>query len=189
MIKKYSKTIAILALLLLTSIANAEQALIVGIGKGMDNTLIQSHPISNVEQTELSWAYKLEDVDELAEWGLIGHFEWWFQAGYAHLSGAHFGDKVTNHIAQIKPILRWYPNAKAGQLFYEAGVGVAYLSKKDFKQIHMPTTLNFAVHAAAGWKFSDLMSLSLRYSHFSNGYINTPNPGLDYMSLNLHWAF
>jgi hypothetical protein len=92
------------------------------------------------------------------------------------------------NILEIKPILRWYPNSEARGLFGEAGIGAAYLSNQSFGAIDLTTKWNFALHFAAGYRFSN-SAFSLRYSHFSNGYTNTPNPGFDFASLNWHFIY
>ncbi len=183
-IKKITQTFLLFPIVFYSTYSCAEQEFILGLGKGMDDTLIQSKSISNAEQAELAWSYKLTDF----EIGYPGTWEWWFQAGVAQLEGEYQDNDVNITISHIKPIIRWYPKNKAGKLFYEAGVGLAHLSEREFKKIKMPTNINFSVHLAAGWRVSDAMNLSLRYNHFSNGFTHNPNPGLDYLSLNFHWV-
>ena len=167
-----------------TALASKQEA-ILGIGKGMDDTLIQSKSISDAEQWEISWAWDLEQSFESD----YGYAEWWIQAGYMEFTGEHQGisDKLT--LYQIKPILRLYPSGKEDSFFIEAGLGAAKLSKKSFEQIVIQTKGNFVIHAALGWVLGESSKLSLRYSHYSNGYTHTPNPGIDSLAINYHWNF
>ncbi|HFB67019.1 MAG TPA: acyloxyacyl hydrolase [Aeromonadales bacterium] len=171
-----------IVILLHTTPLFAEQEFIGGIGKGMDNTLIQSKSISSAGQYEVSWAYNLDKSFS----NDYGYWQWWLQAGYVHLKGQHNGEKNTLSIVELKPILRLYPSGENGKLFFEGGLGASKFSRKQFEQITVQIKGNFAVHFAAGYRINDLLRVSLRYSHFSNGYTHTPNPGLDTMSLNLH---
>ncbi len=179
------KKIIILSITFFAQSIFAEQELIVGIGKGMDDTLIQSRSISSADQWEVSWAYNLDKPFS----NEYGYWQWWVQAGYIHLDGVHEGLRQQLNIVQLKPILRLFPGGESSQFFFEAGLGAAKLSKKKFEQITVKTKGNFSVHFAAGWRWTEDLRLSLRYSHFSNGYTHTPNPGIDTLSLNFHWAF
>ncbi len=175
----------ILCLTIITPSFANEQEIIIGIGKGMDDTLIQSKPIADAEQWEISWAWDL-DKSFTSEYG---YAQWWFQVGYLKLTGTHLGVEDELTLFQIKPIIRLYPSGEKGQFFAEAGLGAAKLSKKSFEQIVIQTKGNFVIHAAIGWDFNETSKLSLRYSHYSNGYIHTPNPGIDAMAINYHWSF
>jgi len=163
----------------------AEQEVIFGKGKGMDNTFIQSKSISDAEQWEVSWAWNIEKSFSSE----YGYAEWWIQAGYMALQGEHLGVRDDLNLVQIKPIIRLYPSGQQGSFFMEAGLGVAKLSKKSFEQIVIRTQGNFVIHAALGWRFNPTNKLSLRYSHYSNGYAHTPNPGIDAIAINYHWSF
>jgi len=163
----------------------AEQEVTVGYGMGMDSTLIQSSSISNANQWEASWSKKL-DKSFNNDWGA---WQWWLQAGYIHLQGHQNGMTEYLNIIEVKPILRWLPGQAQKGFFLEGGLGLSSLSKKQFETIRVQTKGNFTIHFGTGWKWSDQILMSLRYSHFSNGYTHTPNPGLDTLSLNLHWSF
>ncbi len=163
----------------------AQQELIIGLGKGMDDTLIQSKPIADAEQWELSWAWDLEKTFS----GDYGYAEWWLQAGYMEFEGEHQGVVDNLHLYQLKPIIRLYPTGKEASFFVEAGLGLARLSQKKFEQIKIQTQGNFVIHAALGWRFGETNKVSLRYSHFSNGYTHTPNPGIDALAINYHLSF
>ncbi len=162
----------------------SNQEIIIGIGKGMDDTLIQSKSIADAEQWEFSWSWDLDKSSETD----FGYAQWWIQAGYLELSGEHLGVSDELSLIQLKPILRLYPAGKGASYFVEAGLGAAKLSKKSFEQIIIKTKGNFVIHAAFGWELGENSKLSLRYSHYSNGYTHTPNPGIDTLAINFHWS-
>lgn len=174
----------VLCSLFVTSTARAEQELILSAGKGLDDALIQQHSISGAEMAGINYSYLFSNYE-----GGIGLWQWWAQGSYSHLRLDYRGENQRQNIFELKPVLRWYPQKEAYGLFGEVGVGAAYLTNKDFGDIHLTTKPNFALHFAAGYRLRSGYTLSLRYSHFSNAYTNTPNPGFDFASLNGHFTF
>lgn len=178
----------LLATALLCSIvvipAHAEQELILSAGKGLNDTLIQRDSIAGSEMAGVNYAYRF------AEYPLAtGLWQWWAQGSYSHLYIKREGRGQNQDIFELKPVLRWYPGPRARGLFAEAGVGGAYLTEKNFGEIELTTHGNFALHFAAGYRLRSGCAVSVRYSHFSNAYTNTPNPGFDFGSVNWHFSF
>ncbi|WP_250462735.1 acyloxyacyl hydrolase [Microbulbifer litoralis] len=164
--------------------ARAEQELILSAGKGLSDILIQKDSIAGSEMYGVNYAYRF------AEYPMShGLWQWWAQGSYSHLSIDYRGRGQNQDIFELKPVLRWYPGQRASGLFAEAGVGAAYLSEKNFGQIELTTHGNFALHFAAGYRLRSGCAVSVRYSHFSNAYTNTPNPGFDFGSINWHFSF
>ncbi|WP_237065458.1 acyloxyacyl hydrolase [Microbulbifer guangxiensis] len=164
--------------------ARAEQEVIFSAGKGLGDALIQRDSIASAEMAGINFA------TSFAEFPLTsGLWQWWAQGSYSHLRLDHRGERQKQNVFELKPVLRWYPRARAEGFFGEAGVGAAYLSDKHFGDIELTTHGNFALHFAAGYRLHSGAVASLRYSHFSNAYTNTPNPGFDFASLNWHFNF
>lgn len=159
------------------------QELILSGGKGMDSTLIQQKSIAGAEMAGVNWSYQFYDYPG------EHHLQWWAQVSYSHMWKEHRGRDQNQNIWELKPVLRWYPQREATGLFGEVGVGAAYLTERSFGAIDLSTNLNFSLHFAAGYTLQSGNTLSLRYSHFSNGYTNSPNPGFDFASLNWHTRF
>ncbi|MFC6632069.1 acyloxyacyl hydrolase [Microbulbifer taiwanensis] len=175
---------AILGSLLTAPGARAEQELIVSAGKGLGDALIQQESISGADMAGINYSYLFSEYR-----GGAGNWQWWAQGSYSHMRLDYRGEQQRQNIFELKPVLRWYPQQEAFGIFAEAGVGVAYLTNKDFGDIHLTTKPNFALHFAGGYRMRNGYTLSLRYSHFSNAYTNTPNPGFDFASLNGHFHF
>ncbi|WP_240914201.1 acyloxyacyl hydrolase [Microbulbifer harenosus] len=159
------------------------QEFILSGGKGLGDALIQQYSIAGANMVGANWSYQFYDYPG------NHHFQWWAQVSYSYMWHDYRGEDQTQHIWELKPIVRWYPRSEAQGLFGEAGVGVAYLDERSFGRIDLSTNLNFSLHFAAGYTLNSGDTLSLRYSHFSNGYTNTPNPGFDFASLNWHKKF
>lgn len=174
---------ALLCSFLLVSTAQAEQEIIVSAGKGLGDALIQQESISTAKMLGINYSYRFKEYPTAA-----GLWQWWGQASYSYLWLDYRSEDQDENILEFKPVVRWYPREPYG-LFGEFGVGAAYLTQKNFGDIELTTKPNFALHFAAGYRLRSGCALSLRYSHFSNAYTNTPNPGFDFASLNWHFNF
>lgn len=67
------------------------------------------------------------------------------------------------------PMLRYHFTQK---LYLEGGIGLSYFSNRNFGG--QSTNLQFADHLGVGYG-----PVSLRVSHFSNGGLKNPNPGVN----------
>ncbi|HEY8569028.1 acyloxyacyl hydrolase [Microbulbifer sp.] len=159
------------------------QEFIISGGKGLGNALIQQKSIAGSNMVGANWAYQFYDYPS------NHHFQWWAQVSYSYMWHDYRGRDQKQNIWEVKPVVRWYPRREAQGFFGEFGIGAAYLDERSFGQIELSTNLNFALHFATGYTLQGGDTLSLRYSHFSNGYTNTPNPGFDFASLNWHKKF
>lgn len=108
---------------------------------------------------------------------------WEFALGRWHSEG-----KGSQWVAQVgvTPVLRIYPHRWNEGWFIEGGIGanllfpVYHSERKRFS-----TVFNFGDHIAVGKRFGDKQEheLALRFQHFSNGGIEEPNPGEDFLQL------
>ncbi|WP_237058547.1 acyloxyacyl hydrolase [Microbulbifer sediminum] len=174
----------ILSATVLSSPALADQEFILSIGKGLDSLLIQRESIASAEMAGFSYAHDFAEFPFRS-----GLWQWWVQGSYSHLWEQHLGEDQHQEIFELKPVLRWYPGGNHNGFFAEAGVGAAYLTHKSFGDIELTTKPNFALHFVGGYRLPGGCSMSVRYSHFSNAYTNTPNPGFDFASINWHFSF
>jgi hypothetical protein len=90
------------------------------------------------------------------------------------------------------PVLRLFPNAGDGRWFTEIGIGANYIAPlylTDRK--HFSTKFNFGDHAAVGriLDHDQRSSIALRYQHFSNAGIDSPNPGENFTQLRFSHQF
>lgn len=164
--------------------ARAEHEVIVSAGKGLGDALIQQKSISAAEMVGINYSYRFSEFQ-----GGPGFWQWWAQGSYSHMRLDYRGEQQRQNIFEVKPLLRWYPHRDPYGIFGEVGVGAAYLTNKSFGDIQLTTKPNFALHFAGGYRLRNGYTVSLRYSHFSNAYTNTPNPGFDFASLNGHFNF
>ena len=90
------------------------------------------------------------------------------------------------------PVLRFFPAAADGRWFAEIGIGANYIAPlylTDRK--HFSTKFNFGDHAAVGrvLDHSQQSSIALRFQHFSNAGIDSPNPGENFTQLRFSHRF
>jgi lipid A 3-O-deacylase len=91
----------------------------------------------------------------------------------------------------VTPVLRLFPGSES-LWFGEIGIGANYISplyRTDGKRFS--TEFNFGDHAAIGRILGDHRqgSVALRLQHFSNGGIDAPNPGENFLQLRYSYQF
>lgn len=91
----------------------------------------------------------------------------------------------------VTPVFRLFPG-REGLWFGEIGIGANYISPAyhtDDKRFS--TAFNFGDHAAVGRVIGDHRqgSVALRLQHFSNGGIDEPNPGENFLQLRCSYQF
>lgn len=165
------------------SAANAFDALALTVGNGLDDTLIQSGDISTAHvigadgfiAAEFPKAFRFLNVDQ----NLIN----------VHIANAQSRKDSTAfdqlNLAAVSALWRWRGNTA----FADAGIGLAYLSESRFEEVKMGSKTNFALDFAVGVQWTPTLDISLRYRHYSNGYTQSPNPGLDFLVLQTAFHF
>jgi len=154
-------------------------------GTGLDDTLIQSGDISSTSANGVLFSTALiDDIDFYFDLTFDLSIEF---AGYK-LKGNHNDLSEEMDIYQIKPKLRWRSESN---YYLDIGLGVASLGEDHWEEVKYNGTTNFALSFALGWSFGeqDQVFLDLVYNHYSNGYTRSPNPGLDFVTLNLGYVF
>ncbi|MCM5679993.1 acyloxyacyl hydrolase [Schlegelella sp. S2-27] len=92
----------------------------------------------------------------------------------------------------VTPVFRFRPSEGRSRWFLEAGIGLTVMSpiyRSPSKRFS--TAFNFGDHLAVGRNFGENAQheLSLRYQHFSNGGVDHPNPGEDFIQLRYATSF
>jgi lipid A 3-O-deacylase len=106
-------------------------------------------------------------------------------------AGSGNGEQLFTQVGAT-PVLRLFPAAGDGRWFTEIGIGansIAPLYLTDRK--HFSTEFNFGDHAAVGRILDNEQraSIALRYQHFSNGGIGSPNPGENFTQVRYSYQF
>lgn len=100
-------------------------------------------------------------------------------AAYWHANGSRDPGSVWQ-LSAI-PFLRW---TWAERYYVEAGIGATVFSRTTFADKDISTAFQFGDHIGVGMLLTPRSRLGLRFSHFSNAGIKSPNPGLNILQLN-----
>jgi len=178
MIKKIYFILCALTLLLAKSAYPAD-AISIEAGYG-DHT--------NMERLSLSHAWETRWFTDHM-WSLGGY--WDAGIGTWNPHAATGGNQVTTDFS-ITPVWR-ARQTKIGGLtpFVELAVGVHYLSQsRIFYDKNMSTHFQFGDHIGAGVTVGEKQDWDVmdRFQHLSNGGIQNPNPGINFLQLRVgHW--
>lgn len=167
-----------------SSLTISAGTLSLSIGKGMEDTLIQSGNISSTDVRGFMYQDVLSEDLLLLDY----NFDLFLEIATYQLKGRHLGLNEEMNIHHIKPKLRW---STGHNMHLDIGLGYARLSKTHWEEIDFTGHDFFALSFAAGWRFGERgqYSMDLVYNHYSNGYTRSPNPGLDFVTLNLGYVF
>lgn len=80
----------------------------------------------------------------------------------------------------VTPILRWWPTE---YVYGEIGVGANVFSRTTFADRGLGSAFQFGSHIGVGMLLNERHRLGLRYIHYSNADIKSPNQGLDVFEL------
>lgn len=95
-----------------------------------------------------------------------------------HYSGSSHGPNTLNQAGAIG-MLRMVRGKGNFQPYAELGLGAALLGRTDLGPKEFSTAFQFSQHLGIGFEFAGRYSVGWRYSHYSNGDIETPNHGID----------
>jgi lipid A 3-O-deacylase len=94
----------------------------------------------------------------------------------------------TNTQFGLTPVLRLSTPYSRGVFFYEAGIGLNFITPVfNSPARRFSTVFNFGDHLGVGWRPAALSGweIALRFQHFSNAGIKKPNPGQNFFQLRL----
>ncbi len=169
--------------------AKADNSWMIMGGTGMDDSLIQSKEITSAKVLGVAWRHKLAQT---WEHGLFGFADIYLDAEWHRLNGRHLSGLEKLDILAVKTSFRFFQNQdRTNPLFYEMALGLSHFSDKRFESIRLSSDTQFAIHFGIGWKFDEAgeKDIAFRYNHYSNGYLDQPNPGLDFLTLVYRQSF
>lgn len=138
---------------------------------------------SNYKRTLLS--YETESL-------FSHHFDGGSKLGlHIELGAAHWKSrksKSPKSMSQFSaiPVVRWWPSE---QLYLDIGSGPTLMTRSRFAGKNISTKFQFGSRVGVGYLTHGGHQFGLRYSHFSNAGIKTPNPGLDLLELEYRYRF
>lgn len=87
------------------------------------------------------------------------------------------------------PLIRWQ-GLNAEGWYGQAGIGAHWLSRHyDNNGRRFSTKLQFASHVGVGYTFQNRIKAALKVEHVSNAGIERPNPGVNFIGVQIGSAF
>jgi lipid A 3-O-deacylase len=165
MIRKFA---AAAAACLVCSTGHCIDAVAVEVGHGDDKT--------SLLRLALIDRWRKAQKGQPPQWRLAGYWE--FSAGAWDNSEESTAD------VGFTPVFR----IERSRLYLEAAIGVHLVQARISAHRTFSTALQFAEHVGAGVHMGKRYDLGVRVQHLSNGGIHSPNPGINFLLVHLHYA-
>lgn len=130
------------------------------------------------------------------------NLNWWYIGGfhftvvgeahveYWHADGANINSNI--YAFGATPVFRFIKDSGAIRPFFEAGVGVRFLSHPTISSTYtLSTSFQFADMVGIGAQFGSRQQYlaGFRFQHVSNADIKRPNPGINFSQIYLQYNF
>ena len=121
-------------------------------------------------------------------WNWARNILWGHMSGYSELTFAHWrvdpgGGNRSHHQIGLNPTFRWY-RQRDSRWFVDLGAGFNVITPLyRTRDKRFSTEFNFGDHFGLGLELGRARSheLSVRIEHYSNGGIDSPNPGEEFL--------
>ncbi len=172
----------IAVIILAANSVSAVDGILINYGVGMNDTLIQNKSISDASQKTIGVFWK---TDTSFKHDIFGYSELEFE-GYV----SHIEHHQSINIFSFRPVLSFWNNqSKETNWYWQLGAGLSYIDSKNFSPVDLSSNGQFALMFGIGMPLdkNHRNRLTLRYNHYSNGYLARPNHGIDTFSLDWHY--
>ena len=178
------RLVSFLITLFFTPTSFAVDGIMLSYGQGMNDVLIQYKDISGATHKSAGVFW---NTNYSFNHDFLGYSELEVEAYFSEIK-----KEQTIDIIAVRPILNfWGTSAKDRSWYWQFGVGLSYFDSKRLDPVELSTNGQFATIFGLGMPLDDTHKhrLTLRYNHYSNAYIKTPNQGIDTLSLDWHYRF
>jgi lipid A 3-O-deacylase len=135
-------------------------------------------------RTELAWESPTLWSHELSgDWGRLDLVA---EAGAAYWHSTGSRQRVSVWQFSLVPMLRWH---FADNYYAEAGIGPSIFTHATIAGEEISSAFQFSNHIGVGAYLSDHSRIGARFSHFSNGGLKRPNPGLNVVQILYTYQF
>ena len=86
------------------------------------------------------------------------------------------------------PMFRWWMG-ESQRFYVEAGIGPTVFNHTSFAGKNYSTALQFGDHIGMGYLLDRHSRVGVRFSHYSNADIKTPNPGMEVIQATYSYQF
>ncbi|MDP4534760.1 acyloxyacyl hydrolase [Alkalimonas collagenimarina] len=98
----------------------------------------------------------------------------------------------SNVVLALSPVLKkQFANWSGKPVFWELGVGVSVLTKREFAGKDLGSYFQFEdrLGLLIGLDQQSSKMLAIRYMHYSNAGLSNRNPGMDFLNIAYSWRF
>lgn len=179
----FKKIIILSGALMLTQVALADDNIIDSVSLSVDaGQSVQMTRLSFNKDWDKRW-FQSNGSHLGGYWQLSTGF--WREKRYMNQPGLH----QNLWDIGLTPVFRYEKDNKKG-VYYEAGVGVHYLSKLyNNNGNYLSTRFQFGPQLGVGYVFENNWDVGLRAQHFSNAGKKEPNSGVNFISLKVAYHF
>jgi len=114
-----------------------------------------------------------------------GHLGGYWDFTYSYWQGRK---NKSRHSLSASPVLVYEFNGTHFRPYIEAGIGLALFSATRVEKQRLGTAFQFEDRVGIGLRFAQ-QEVGLRYWHYSNGSLKSPNDGIDAYSLHYRLHF
>ncbi|WP_462175539.1 acyloxyacyl hydrolase [Pseudoalteromonas gelatinilytica] len=135
---------------------------------------------SDVEGVKLALQYHTDLLKNISE-----NLNVYFETSVNFWEYGETKERDTNFVLAFSPVVQ-YPIGSINQkkIFVEFGIGLSLLDDTNFAGKDVGGHFQFEDRLGLMTRFgeNDKHQIALRYFHYSNGGLNSPNPGLDFIA-------
>lgn len=190
-VRKAISTMALLAAIAITTSTKATAQM-----DEQSNKLRQAISIDYIHGSEnlkgLRVAYRPYTTD-LIDIPIIGESKIYWEASINFWKSQEGRSNDATYAVALSPVFLKRLTTIAGSypLALEFGIGVSYVHEEKFAGRNIGSNYQFEdrIGVILGLDKSNRSQVFVRYMHYSNGGLNTRNPGLDFLSVGLTYHF
>ena len=149
--------------------------------------LVSDDDITGVRLAYRPHVYYLENIP------LIEYLDIYWELSVNFWEFGEFNQHETNYVIALSPVIGqtfYYVNNKY-PLRWEFGIGISLVQDTRFagKDIGSHYQFEDRLGIAIDFGTTNKHSIALRYMHYSNGGLNSNNPGVDFLNLSYAYSF
>lgn len=115
-------------------------------------------------------------------------FGYYSELGVMLWQSGSVDDYPTNAVLSLSPVFTCFVN-DSKTLQWEFGIGLSLVNDTRFAGKNIGSHYQFEDRVGLTFIFSETETVSFLYMHYSNGGLNSHNPGVDFLSLSYIYAF
>ncbi|APE04390.1 acyloxyacyl hydrolase [Alteromonas sp. MB-3u-76] len=135
------------------------------------------------------FAYRPITQDIATSW--FGDIKLYWEASAVVWEYGETNTRSTSYAVSITPVFMKQITDIADKypLYLEAGIGASYIGDQEVAGKDIGSNYQFEDRLGLLMELDESQDVAIRYMHFSNGGLNSDNPGLDFLNLSYAYHF